>query len=87
MQTAISNRRAPIVEAHPDGSSSLFGERFHSCIALMYFGLGFVVATSCAGWFPEAVDWRNAAGLLTFFAGWVWILMRWYRGSSRNQSA
>jgi hypothetical protein len=79
MKTVTSNRRAAIVEAHADGSASLFGQRFHSCIALMYLGLGMVVSTSLSIWFPGASDVRSAAGLLTFFAGWTWILARWYR--------
>jgi hypothetical protein len=43
-------------------------------IAYMYFGLGWIMATSFAGWFPEAATGRSAFGLIVFFAAWAWIL-------------
>ena len=45
----------------------------------MYFGLGLVFATTFARSFPEYPTFRAAISLLTFFAGWAWLLLVWSR--------
>lgn len=70
----------------PDGTTALFGQRFHTCIALTYFGLGLNFATTFAYWFPEYLSARAAISLLTFFAGCIWIILLWRRDSRPNKS-
>jgi hypothetical protein len=67
------------IQRHPDGSTTLLGQRFHSVIAYLYFGLGWIMATTFARWYPEAADVRSAFGMIVFLGAWVWILWMRYR--------
>jgi LPXTG-motif cell wall-anchored protein len=61
---------------------NLFGQRFHACVALLYVGLGVILANGFHRWLPGGTDWLALVGLVMLLSGGAWWLLLWRRRRS-----
>jgi len=58
---------------------SLFGQRWHACVGVFYFGLGIFLGEGFRRWFPDGAAWLQLVGFLMFIAGAIWWGALWWR--------
>jgi hypothetical protein len=65
---------------------NFLGQRFHSCVAMTYVGLGVVAGSGIRGASTDGQTWASVFGLLCFFGGLAWWLLIWRRGARTRPS-
>jgi hypothetical protein len=68
---------------HGSNEVNLFGQRWHVCVGLFYFGLGVFLAGGIHRWIPGGADWLSLVGLVMLFGATAWWLLLWRQQRSR----